>query len=385
MIPGPIGTIMNLLIVLAVAKMGGLVFEKLKLPAVIGEVAAGVLVGPSALGLVNISPITDAVAAFGVMVLLFGVGLETNVADLREVGREASLVAVTGIVLPFALVYTLLHLLGSRPLDTLFISTAAVATSVGITARVLSDLGAIKRVESRVILGAAVLDDILGLLILSAVITYARAHVLSGLDLLLVAFQVVAFLVFAAAVAPWLVRRHVSLAKKLGVWRAPLVVGLLAMLGLAALSESVGLAAIVGAFFAGMILAETEDHRQLSRDIRPLVAILVPVFFAVTGARLDLSAFGHPGVLAAGFLITACAALGKVLGGLSVVPRLGFPRALAVGVGMVPRGEVGLIVASVGLSMGVVSPAGVSQVVLMSVLTTLIVPPLLPVLFRRTA
>lgn len=374
--------LINLFILFAAAKIAGEIFKRFSLPEVVGELLIGIVIGPGALAIVAQSPVNGAIATLGVMILLFAVGLETRVSDIRIVGIDASIMATSGIAFPFILVFVLLYLLGATTLDALFIATATTATSVGITARVLTDLGALKRIEGRIILGAAVLDDILGLLVLSAIVAYARTHTLSTADLALVVAEVMVFMVFVLTVAPRIVHRHESIIKRLKIHDPALIVAIITMLGLSALSSYLGLAAIVGAFFAGMIFAETEDRAELEEKVHPIYEFLVPFFFVVTGTLIDVRVFTDPVVLGIGVAITVLAIAGKVLGGMLLTNRIGRRHALAVGVGMVPRGEVGFIVASIGFSIGAISQTGLSEIIFMAMVTTAIVPPLLPLIFE---
>jgi Kef-type K+ transport system membrane component KefB len=374
--------LLDLFILFAAAKIGGEIFERIGQPGVVGELLAGIIIGPGALGIISESIINETVATLGVILLLFYVGLETRVSDIFDVGFEATLTALSGIVIPFLLGYGLATLVGLPTIEGLFIGTAMVATSVGITARVLSEQGYIHLKPSKVILGAAIIDDILGMMILSFVAGLAGAQRLSWLDQSVVIFQAITFVLFLALAAPKLVKTHASLLEKLHIRNAPLVVALLISLGLSALASYLGLAAIVGAFLAGMAFAETADRFALEKQTKPIYEFLVPFFFVVMGSKVELSSFANTEIIILTVAITLLAILGKLLGcGLGAL-RLGFKEALAVGVGMVPRGEVGFIVATVGLILKVIEPSLYSVVVAMAIITTMIVPPLLPRLFK---
>jgi Na+:H+ antiporter len=378
------GILLSLLVVFVAAKAGGEVFERLGQPAVVGEILAGVLVGPSMLGWFRMSAPLETVSTMGVIVLMFTVGLELRVSELFRVGRTALLVALLGVVLPFAAGYGFGALYGSPTPEALFIGTALVATSVGITARVLTDRGLLSTRAARIILAAAVIDDILGMVVLSVVVGSVNGG-FDPLHLALVLGQVAVFVAFELLVAPRLVRSHGHLVDRLRIKDARLVTAIVVMLTMAALAEWIGLAGIVGAFFAGMMFAETGERWELDSAVRPLYVWLVPYFFAVAGSRVDLSVLVHPGVLVPGLLLTALAVVTKLVGcGFGAIGE-GRRHALAIAVGMVPRGEVGLIVASVGLASGVVSPAVYGMVLLAVVVTTMIVPPALPRLFALAA
>jgi Kef-type K+ transport system membrane component KefB len=378
------GILASLIVVLVAAKAGGAVFKLLGQPSVVGELLAGVVAGPAALGWFQVSSTLDTVAAIGAIVLLFEVGLQTKASDLFRVGRTAVFVALLGVAVPFCAGYGFGAALGIATPEALFIGTALVATSVGITARVLTERGLISTRAARIILAAAVFDDILGIVVLSVVVGAARGG-FDPIHLALVLTQVAAFVGFELLIAPRLARRHGHRLGRLRGRYTLLAVALAVMLTLAAIADLVGLAGIVGAFFAGMMFAETPSREQLERDIRPLYVWLVPYFFAVTGSRIDLGVLARPEVLWPGLLLAGIAVVTKVAGAGAGALGDGWRQALAVGVGMVPRGEVGLIVASVGLAAGIVTAPVYGMVLLVVVATTVIAPPLLPWAFALAA
>lgn len=374
--------LIDLLILFAAAKLAGALFERARQPAVIGELLAGALVGPGLLGWVRPGAPLETVATLGATVLMFAVGLETRPTDLFRVGGRAAVVGTLGVALPLAAGWGFARAVGFASMEALFIGTALVATSVGITARVLADLGLLTSDEARIVLAAAVIDDVLGMVVLSTTVGLARGGVdVAHLALLLV--QVTAFIAFELLVAPRLVNRHAHLLDRIPIPFAPLAVALALMLALAALAEWIGLAGIVGAFFAGMMFAETDDRFALTTQIRPFSEVLVPLFFAVTGTLLTGEFLHQPRVLAVGAVLVVIAVATKVLGCGAGAIRGGWRSALAVGVGMVPRGEVGLIVASVGYRMHVVGSDVYAIVLLVVVATTLIAPPLIAATFPR--
>lgn len=391
----------DLFIIFAAAKLAGELFDRLGQPAVIGELLAGALIGPHALGLIG-QPSPELVALFhdqaaagealqvvyhvlselGVVVLLFFVGLETRLADLARVGARATAVAVAGVGLPFALGFGLMALLGHPSVEALFVGAALVATSVGITARVLADLGRLGTQEARIILGAAVIDDVLGLLVLSVVAAVGREGQVNALSVGAIAIQALVFVVFVALVGTHAVRRFGWRVEMLRVRNAPFVVAMATCLGLAALAAQIGLAAIIGAFLAGMAFAETRDRYELEHRALPVYELLVPFFFVVTGSQVDWRLFLDGSLLGLAAAVTGLAVLSKLVGCGLAAAGLGRRAMAVVGVGMVPRGEVGLIVASVGASLRVIPPPVFSVVVMMSVITTLVVPPVLTLLYR---
>ncbi|HUR68188.1 MAG TPA: cation:proton antiporter [Candidatus Thermoplasmatota archaeon] len=347
--------------IVVAAKLAGELAERVKQPAVLGELLAGVLLGPSLLGLADFSLDTPDnhlllfLADMGAVVLLLEVGLETKLKDMLSVGASAGLVALVGIVGSFAAGFGAswflgkLGLWGTSTLFHVFVGATFTATSVGITARVLSDMGRLATAEARTILGAAVLDDVGGLLILAFVSALAAGAVSFGALAVKAGLAVgvlVLALILGVRIAPWALDR-LSRAKVRGLLAAAAFA--FALL-LAWAAESTGLAAIVGAFTAGLILAQTRQQAALHEKMRTLGDILVPVFFVYVGMQVDLRGVGGnvaPMLLAAAALVAA-GIVGKLVSGLAVLEK-GTSR-LAVGVGMIPRGEVGLIFALVGLT-----------------------------------
>lgn len=374
------GTVLvDLFILFAAAKVLGELFEHVGQPAVVGELLAGVLVGPHVLGLAGEGPVLDVVAQLGVIFLLFTVGLETSVADLRKVGRPAVQVGLLGVALPFAAGAALMFLLGYDRADSLFVSAAIVATSVGVTARVLRDMGAVRTTIARVVLGAAVVDDILAILVLAVVAGLVGGGV-STLSIVILVLEVVVFLGIVVFAGPALTRRLSRVVRIPGIPESPFLVAVLLTLGLAALSETIGLAAIIGAFLAGLVFEFRRD--EVVNQVEPVYEFLVPFFFAITGTHLDPTVFGDLSIVGLASVVTLLAVATKIGGGYLGALGLGRRSALAIGVGMVPRGEVGLIVASLGLGLGL-DPSVFGVVIAMTVVTTIVTPPVLGVLVRR--
>jgi Kef-type K+ transport system membrane component KefB len=373
--------LVDLFVLFAAAKVLGELFEHIRQPAVVGELLAGVIVGPHVLGVVaGDQAVLDVVAELGVIFLLFTVGLETSIGELRSVGRQAALVGVLGVVLPFAAGGGLMFLTGYATEDALFVAAALVATSVGVTARVLRDIGAIETSVAKVVLAAAIVDDILAMLVLAVVAGLAVGDV-SSLSLVITLLEVAAFLALTILAGPSITRRLSNIVRIPGIPESPFLVAVLFTLGLAAASEVIGLAAIIGAFLAGLIFEFRKD--EVAHQVEPVYQLLVPFFFAVTGTRLDPAVFADPSILGLAALVTLIAIATKVLGGFAGALGLGRRTALAIGVGMVPRGEVGLIVASLGLGLGVIDLQLYGVVVAMTVLTTVLTPPVLVPLLRR--
>lgn len=355
------------------AQVGSWLFAKLGLPRVVGQVAAGVLVGPSVLHLVEDSVTMEALAEIGAIFLMFMVGLETRFKDLLQVGKEALLVAVLGIALPMIGGYLFGLQAGHNNIESLFIATTLVATSVGITAKVLQEMGVLDRKFAQIILGAAVIDDILGLTILAVVSGLSKGGEMSIGGVLTTLGISVGFVVAVLLVGIPLLRRFQHRLKQLPLANSfgmAVVIGL----GLAALSSLAGLAPIIGAFLAGMVLAEVKDEHTFESKVHALEDFLAPVFFAMVGVKLDLGALASPTVLTAGGVLSVIAVVTKLLGGFLGALSQGRKSALLVGLGMVPRGEVGLIVAGIGLSYGVIQRDVFAQVIVMVLLTTVLAP-----------
>jgi len=373
--------LLDLFILFAAAKIAGELFESIRQPAVVGELLAGVIVGPHVLGLLGGGEpaVLEVIAELGVIILLFTVGLETSLDDLRRVGRPALLVGTLGVALPFAAGMGLMLVLGYARADSLFVSAAIVATSVGVTARVLRDLGAVNTTAARVVLGAAVVDDILAIMLLVVVSGLAVGD-LSTVGLVVLVLEVLVFLAIVLGLGPKAIRRLSSIVRIPGIPESPFLVAVLLTLGLAAASEVIGLAAIIGAFLAGLIFEFRKE--EVATQVEPVYEFLVPFFFAITGSQLDPFVFGDAGILGLAAMVTAIAVVTKVVSGY--VGSVGLERRtrLTVGVGMVPRGEVGLIVASLGLGLGLDAEL-FGVVIAMTVVTTIVTPPVLSPLVRR--
>lgn len=379
--PDGVAVFRDLFIIFLLARTAGEVCIRLRQPPVVGELLVGVLIGGHALGWVQESEVLRAIAEVGVVFLLFEVGLENRLSDLRRVGGVATAVAVSGVIVPFAFGYGLLALLGHSTPEALFAGAALVATSVGVTARVIGDLGLLRERESQVILGAAVIDDVLGLLVLAVVVGTTRGE-LRTRDLVILLVEVVVFLDLAATVGTRAARWLGPELDRLHLADGHFAVGILVCLGMAALADWIGLAAIVGAFLAGMVFAETRDQYDMAAKIAPVTNFLTPFFFVLTGMAVDPSFFTEPDVLALLGGVFVLAVISKLVPCSLAASRFGRRGALIVGVGMVPRAEVGIIVASLGLSTGTIGREVYGVVVAMSILTALAPPPVLRWLFR---
>lgn len=373
--------LLGLFIMLAAAKILAEIFERLRQPAVVGEILAGVLIGPSVLGWIQPSDITSVLAEIGVIFLLFTVGLETKPQAILKVGGRAFVVAVLGVVIPFVAGYFIALWWGGSFIEAMFIGAALVATSVGITARVLNSLGLLDAPTSRIILGAAVIDDILGLLILSVVSGLTKGGV-NYFDLAKTAGLALFFTIFVAVFGARLIARLAPRIENLHISRPFFNAGLIMCLGLSFAAIYIGVAAIIGAFLAGMALSEaTEANHKMHRLTNGVMEFLVPFFLVNIGMQLKLSVFQDVSVLAFALTVTIIAVLTKFVGcGLGAY-GLGWRRSAQIGVGMVPRGEVGIVVAQIGLGLGAISDAFFGAVLFMAIATTLVAPPFIKLFF----
>jgi Kef-type K+ transport system membrane component KefB len=380
--------LLTLFAIFVAAQIGAEIAQRLKLPGVVGEIIAGCVIGPSALGWIGPDQILagtplDVLAEIGVVLLLFSVGLETRLDDLKKVGRSAFLVGVLGVIVPFVLGSLWAHGNGFEWTKSLFVAAAFVATSAGITARVLQELGVLTRIESRVILGAAVIDDILAMLLLGVVTSLQSGSGVNIGSLLLVLAQAVGFIAVIGWVGTKVMRRRARWLDHPINPLSPLTIVLAICLGLAFLSTEFGLAAIIGAFLAGMIASEVHQREELEHQMQPLLAFLTPFFFVVTGAKIDLSVFASGAALWMLLVVTLIAVASKLIGGFLGALSLGRRGAMIVGVGMIPRGEVGVVIASLGLAAGVFTNDIYAVIVAMSLLTSIITPPVLAALLKR--
>lgn len=319
-------TVLILILALGVAKLAGGVAGRLRLPVVVGELLAGVLVGPHALRLVTPNPVISVAAQIGAITLLFLVGIQTRRKDIQSIGLTALAVTILGVFFPFILVFCFFAYLGYPTASAAFIGAAMIATSVGITARILADLKLLKQKASTIILGAAIIDDILSLIVL-AVIARLAGHAMS----------------------------------------------------VSAIFSSFG---IIAGFATGIIAAETPSINTIRRVARPVGWVLIPLFFLIMGTHVDVTVFADVRIIGITVVVFILAVVGKILGGMIATTRKGWRVMLQTGVGMVPRGEVGLIIGLVGLTLDVISSDIYTVIVAVSLLTTLVTPPLLRIAFR---
>ena len=391
-------------VMLVVAKLGGEIFERVGQPAVLGELIAGIVVGNLVIfgftgaELLKTNEIISSLAEIGVIVLLFEVGLESDLKEMMEVGWSSLLVAVLGVIAPFLLGWAVAayFIPGEARLGHIFIGATLCATSVGITARVLKDLGKLSTREARIILGAAVIDDVLGLLILAvvagAIKAAATGAALSMVAVGIIAVKALAFLVGSIVLGHFVVPHILREAGRLATRGVLLTLAISFCLLLAWAANRFGLAYIVGAFAAGLVLDEvhykptrSRKERDLHELLQPVSTVLVPIFFVLMGLKVDLRLFARLDLLGFALVLTLAAIIGKQICALGVLEHR--INRLAIGLGMIPRGEVGLIFAGIGatlmlpmvdgVSEPVIGPATFGAVVIMVIVTTLVTPPAL--------
>ncbi|MEL6490965.1 MAG: cation:proton antiporter [Cyanobacteria bacterium J06621_3] len=410
------GVLLTLIVIYAASKLGGELSKKLNLPPVLGELVGGVVVGVSVLHLLMFpetgaaadssvimsglqrlgnldaaavnhifqsqSEVISVLAELGVIVLLFEIGLESDLRELSKVGYQAAIVAVVGVAAPFLLgTVGLVAIFHSPVIPAIFAGAALTATSIGITSKVLSELGHLKSTEGQIIVGAAVIDDVLGIIVLAVVAGLAKT---GEVDLLNVAYLIVSatiFLLGSIFLGKFFNKSFVAIAHKLQTRGALLIPAISFAFIMAFLANIIHLEAILGAFAAGLVLDETDSRKELDQQVIPVADLLVPVFFVTVGAKADLGvlnpfiAENRAGLIIAAFLIVV-AIIGKVITGWAVFGQPGINR-MAIGVGMVPRGEVGLVFAGIGSASGVLDKPLEAAIIVMVILTTFLAPPLL--------
>lgn len=380
---GLVDLLANLFIVLFIAQIGSEIAQRLKMPTVVGEIAIGCICGPSLLGIISLehNEFLHNLSELGAILLLFSVGLETLLGDLKKVGFVAFLSGLIGVVFPL-IVGTGWGIYQSYSLPvSLFIGSAFVATSAGITARVIQELNVMDKVESKVILGAAVIDDILAMLVLGVVTSMQGGGSVDTAGIVINTVKAIGFVFLVGFLGSRTMKRQ---------WRfldapispfSPLSLSLSLCLLLSLGATYVGLAPIIGAFLAGMIIAESPHRHSLHKQLEPIIVFIVPFFFVVSGAMVDLSQLASFESVMMVIVVTVLATLTKFIGCGAGALKLGKKSAAIIGIGMVPRGEVGIIIASLGKQMGLFSEQIFSVLIVMSLLTSVIAPPALGALF----
>lgn len=415
--------LLSLVVIYLAAKLGGELCARINLPPVLGELVGGVVVGISALHLITFpteaaeqapsllmrlvglttaldadgllsvfrgeSEVISVLAELGVVILLFEIGLESDLKELIRVGPQAAVVAVVGVAVPFAIgTAGLIAIFGVVTIPAVFAGAALTATSIGITAKVLAELQQLSSREGQIIIGAAVLDDVLGIIVLAVVASLAKTGEIQIANVIYLVIGAATFLVGSIFVGRLLSPFFMLVVDNMRTRGQLIISALIFAFFLAYVAAAIQLEAILGAFAAGLILAETPRHKELEEKISPIADMLVPIFFIVVGARTDISVLNplepanRPGLVIASFLVVV-AVLGKLVTGLVVFGQPGINR-LAIGIGMIPRGEVGLVFAGVGAASGVLSESLDAAIIVMVILTTFLAPPLLRVAFKSS-
>lgn len=415
------GVLLSLVVIYLASKLGGELSKAVDLPPVLGELVGGVVVGVSALHLLifpesgavaadsllmkllqwigNLSPeavtsvfetqseVVSVLAEIGVIILLFEIGLESDLRELKEVGYQAAIVAVVGVVAPFAAgTAGLMFFFHVAAIPAIFAGAALTATSIGITSKVLSELGRLKSKEGQIIVGAAVIDDVLGIIVLAVVASLAKTGEVDVFNVIYLIISASVFLLGSIFLGKFFNHSFVTIADKLQT-RGKLVIPAFTFAFLMAfLANVIQLEAILGAFAAGLVLDETDKRKELDKQVVPIADILVPIFFVTVGAKADLGVLNpavpanREGLVIAVFLI-AVAIIGKLVTGWTVIGQPQINR-FAIGVGMIPRGEVGLVFAGIGSASGVLSKPLEAAIIIMVILTTFLAPPFLRVAFK---
>ncbi len=372
----------QLFVLLLATKVGDELFKRLGQPALVGEILGGVVVGPAVLGWYQITAETSLFAQIGAVLLLFEVGIQTRIGEVARVGGTALSVALLGVALPFVGGYLAGSALGLEFAGRVFLASALTATSVGITSGALRSFGALATQSGRVVLGAAVIDDVLAMLILAVAVGISSGGVSPERIALLLGLAA-AFIAIVVVGGTGILRTRRSLLTDPRFAETPFLPGMILMLGLAALAAQIGLAAIIGAFLAGMVVGESSERHALETETAPVAAFFTPFFFGFVGAQVDPAAFGSLSTLGLLLGITVLAVAAKFAGSFLGAIRSGRQRAALIAWAMVPRGEVEIIVAGLALTAGAIKPDLYAVIVGMVVITALIVPPLMGPLVRR--
>jgi Kef-type K+ transport system membrane component KefB len=372
----------QLFVLLLATKLGDELFKRLGQPALVGEILGGLVVGPAVLGWYQITPETSLFAQIGAVLLLFEVGVQTRIGEVARVGGTAVAVALLGVALPFLGGYLVGGALNLSFEGQIFLGATLTATSVGITSGALRSFGALATKSGRVILGAAVIDDVLAMLIVAVAVGVSAGDVSAGRIALLLGLAA-AFIGIVLIGGTGILRTRRSLLTDPRFAETPFLPGMILMLGLAALAAQIGLAAIIGAFLAGMVVGESSERHALETETAPVAAFFTPFFFGFVGAQVDPAAFASVSTIGLLAGITLLAVVAKFAGSFLGAIRTGRERAALIAWGMVPRGEVEIIVAGLALAAGAIYPDLYAVIVAMVVITALIVPPLMGPLVRR--
>ncbi len=412
--------LLSIVVIYLASKVGGELLSRFGLPPVLGELVGGVVVGISVLHLLVFpeggaesssslimtflqttagltpdaadavftaqSEVISVLSELGVIILLFEIGLESNIKDLIAVGTQAAVVAVVGVVVPFtAGTVGLMTLFGIPAIPAIFAGAALTATSIGITSKVLSELGRLNSKEGQIILGAAVIDDVLGIIVLAVVASLAKEGSVDLGKVIYLIISATSFLLGAIFLGNIFSKAFVAIASSLKTRGGLVIPAFIFAFVMAYFAAAIQLEAILGSFAAGLVLDETDERVELQKQVIPIADMLVPIFFVTVGAKTDLGVLNpaipsnREGLVMAIFLIVV-AILGKLVTGLSVFGQPQINR-LAIGVGMIPRGEVGLVFLGIGSSIGILSKPLEAAIIMMVILTTFLAPPLLRFVF----
>ncbi|BAU06557.1 sodium:proton antiporter [Fischerella major NIES-592] len=416
------GVLLSLVVIYLASKLGGELSRMMDFPPVLGELVGGVVVGASALHLLvfpesgaiatdsvimnilqfigNLSPeaVTSVfqsqseaisiLAELGVIVLLFEIGLESDLRELKKVGYQAAIVACVGVAVPFAVgTAGLMFFFHTPAIPAIFAGAALTATSIGITSKVLSELGHLKSREGQIIVGAAVIDDVLGIIVLAVVASLAKTGEVDILNVIYLIVSATVFLIGSILLGKFFNKTFVTIADKLQTRGKLVIPAFIFAFFMAFIGNAIHLEAILGAFAAGLVLDETDKRKELDQQVIPIADILVPIFFVTVGARVDLGVLNpivpenQQGLIIAIFLVVV-AIIGKVVTGWSVFGQPGINR-LAIGVGMIPRGEVGLVFLGIGAASGAIDKPLQAAIIIMVILTTFLAPPFLRLAFNK--
>ncbi|MBD2773792.1 cation:proton antiporter [Iningainema tapete] len=414
--------LLSLVVIYIASKIGGELSKKFDLPPVLGELVGGVVVGASALHLLvfpesganasdsvlmtilqmidNLSPeavqsifesqseAISILAELGVIVLLFEIGLESDLRELQKVGYQAAIVACVGVVVPFvAGTVGLMYLFHLSAIPAIFAGAALTATSIGITSKVLSEIGQLKSREGQIIVGAAVIDDVLGIIVLAVVASLAKTGEVDIFNVIYLIVSATVFLLGSILLGKFFNNSFVAIADKLQTRGKLIIPAFIFAFFMGFLGNAIHLEAILGAFAAGLVLDETDKRKELDQQVIPIADILVPIFFVTVGARVDLGVLNpaipenRQGLIIAAFLIVV-AIIGKVVTGWAVFNQPGINR-WAIGVGMIPRGEVGLVFLGIGAASGTLDKPLQAAIIIMVILTTFLAPPFLRLVFKQ--
>ncbi len=415
--------LLSLVVIYLASKIGAEAAKRFDLPPVLGELIAGVVVGISALHLIifpdsglaaadsvimqflqRISPLTPAalgevfasqseiigvLAELGVIILLFEIGLESDLRQLKEVGSQAVVVACVGVAAPFAAgTAGLMLIFQVAAIPAIFAGAALTATSIGITSKVLSEIGQLKSKEGQIIVGAAIIDDVLGIIVLAVVASLAKTGSIDVLNVIYLIVSATVFLIGAILLGGFFNKTFVAIVKRLETRGSIIIPAFIFAFFMAFLGNAIHLEAILGAFAAGLVLDETDARDELDELIKPVADLFVPIFFVTVGARADLGVLNpmidsnRQGLIIAVFLILV-AIVGKLITGWAVFGQPGINR-WAIGVGMIPRGEVGLVFAGIGSASGIIDRPLAAAIIIMVIITTFLAPPFLRVAFGKT-